>query len=304
MYSHFSPDSWVTPFGLIFIGAIFVAWLLARRNATSIAIDASHIDLLMPITIVTGLIGGTLVALAMPMDHMLAGEAMNHGIRVRLFGMLGTGAIALFVYSRVHGFSFRRLLDVFALPTLIGLMIHRVGCYMAGCCWGDIVSHPVEGALAAQVQTTSLLSGIVEGVQYPPGSLPYEQHLAMGLIEPGALVSLPVYPVQLYEAALLLVSVFVLARLDWRRQPRGTLTILAVCAYAIIRFALEYLRAATQPGTTVDQLHPVTLGAQAQGCGQAAESTAYHQSLLAMHRLDSCPAVSSAADPGRRCIRS
>ncbi|MDJ0750775.1 MAG: prolipoprotein diacylglyceryl transferase [Woeseiaceae bacterium] len=243
MYSHFSPDSWVTPFGLIFIGAIVVAWVLARRNATSISIDASHIDLLMPLTIVTGLIGGTLVALAMPMDHMIAGEAMNHGIRIRLFGMLGTGAIALFVYSRFCGLSFRRLLDIFALPTLVGLMIHRIGCYMAGCCWGDIVSHPVNGALAAQVQTTTLLSGIVQGVQYPPGSLPYEQHLAMGLIESDALVSLPVYPVQLYEAVILLVIVLALSRLDWRRQPRGTLTVLTVCAYAIIRFGLEYLRA-------------------------------------------------------------
>ena len=243
MYSHFSSDIWVTPFGLIFIGAILVAWVLARRNATTSGIDGSHVDLLMPITIITGLIGGTLVALGMPMDHMVAGEAMNHGIRIRLFGMLGTGAIALFVYSRVCGFSFRHLLDVFALPTLVGLMIHRIGCYMAGCCWGDIVSHAVEGALAAQVQTTTLLSGIVQGVQYPPGSLPFEQHLAMGLIGPDAVASLPVYPVQLYEAALLLLIVLLLSRLDWRRQPRGTLTVLTVCAYAIIRFALEYLRA-------------------------------------------------------------
>ncbi len=243
MYSHFSPDSWVTPFGLIFIGAIVVAWFLARRNAVSTGIDGSHIDLLVPVTIVTGLIGGTLVALAMPMDHMVAGEAMTYGIRVRLFGMLGTGAIALFVYSRFYGFSFRRLLDVFALPTLAGLMIHRLGCYMAGCCWGDVVSHPVEGALAAQVQTTSLLSGIVQGVQYPPGSLPYEQHLAMGLIGPDALASLPVYPVQLYEAVIVLILVLLLSRLDWRRQPPGTLTVLTVCAYAIVRFALEYLRA-------------------------------------------------------------
>ena len=243
MYSYFDSTALVTPFGLTFVSAIVVAWFLARRNATSTGIDGSHIDLLMPITIVTGLIGGTLVALATPMDHMLAGEAMNYGIRVRLFGMIGTGAIALFVYSRFCGLSFRRLLDVFALPTLAGLMIHRIGCYMAGCCWGDVVSHPVEGALAAQVKTTSLLSDIVQGVQYPPGSLPYEQHLAMGLIGPDALASLPVYPVQLYEAALLLVIVLLLSRLDWRRQPRGTLTVLTVCAYAVIRFALEYLRA-------------------------------------------------------------
>ena len=60
MHSHFSPDSWVTPFGLIFIGAILVAWVLARRNAKSIAMDASHIDLLMPITMYHASIGEAL----------------------------------------------------------------------------------------------------------------------------------------------------------------------------------------------------------------------------------------------------
>jgi phosphatidylglycerol:prolipoprotein diacylglycerol transferase len=243
MYSHFASNDWVTPFGLIFIAAIFVAWFFARRNASSTYIDPSHIDLLMPVTIIVGVAGGTLVAMLMPADHMVAGEAMNHGIRLRLFGMLGTGAVAMFIYSRLTKLSFRRLLDIFALPTLAGLMVHRVGCFLAGCCWGDVISHEHPSAFSSQVQTTSFLEGVVAGVQYPPGSLPYEQHLAMGMIEPGALASLPVYPVQLYEAGLLLVLIIVLTRVRWRRCPRGALAVLTVCAYAVMRYFIEFLRA-------------------------------------------------------------
>jgi phosphatidylglycerol:prolipoprotein diacylglycerol transferase len=243
MYSHFDATSWVTPFGLMFIAAIFTAWFFARRNAMSVRLDPSHVDLLVPITIIVGVIGGTIVAIFMPMDHMVAGEAMNHGIRVRLFAILGTGAIAIFIYSRIENLSFRRLLDVFALPTLAGLMIHRIGCFMAGCCWGDVISHDHISEFASQVQSTSFLQGIAQGVQYPPGSLPYEQHLAMGMIDSGALASLPVYPVQLYEASLLLVLVLVLSRVPWKRIPRGTLTIITVCSYAVMRFFIEYLRA-------------------------------------------------------------
>ena len=243
MYSYFDSTAIVTPFGLIFVAAIVVAWLFARRNASTTYVDPSHVDLLVPLTIITGLIGGTIVAMFMPMDHMVAGEAMNHGIRIRLFGMLGTGAIAVFVYSRIAHLSFRRLLDIFALPTLAGLMIHRIGCYIAGCCWGDVVSHEHASAFATQVQTTSFLDGLVQGVQYPAGSLPYEQHLAMGMIEPGALASLPVYPVQLYEAGLLLVLILILMWVPWRRCTRGTLAVLTVCAYALMRFFIEYLRA-------------------------------------------------------------
>ena len=117
MYRHFSQTDWVTPFGLIFILAILVAWYWARRNAKTIDIDASHVDLIVPLTIVVGVAGGTVLATLMPVDYLVASEAMNHGLRIRLFSMLGTGAVGLFIYSRIAGLPFSRMLDVFALPT-------------------------------------------------------------------------------------------------------------------------------------------------------------------------------------------
>jgi prolipoprotein diacylglyceryltransferase len=243
MYSHFDSDIWVTPFGLIFVVAILTAWAYTRRNAAISGIDASHIDLLMPIAVIVGIAGGTVVAMLMPMDHRVAGEMMNYGIRLRLFGMLATGAVAVFIYSRLYKLSFRQLLDVFALPTMAALMIHRFGCFLAGCCWGDIVSHDAKTSLATQVQTLPFFNSLSGGVQYPPGSLPFEQHVALGLIEPSALASLPVVPVQLYEAALLFVVLLALWRFPWRKYPQGTLVVLVTCAYAILRFFIEYLRA-------------------------------------------------------------
>lgn len=243
MYSHFDADSWVTPFGLIFLVAIAAAWAFARFNSRQAGIDGSHIDLLVPVTIVVGITGGSVVAMFMPADHMVAGEAMNHGLRIRLFGMLATGAVGIFVYSRLQKMSFRRLLDVFALPTLLGLMIHRVGCFIAGCCWGDIVSGVAESGFAAQIQSLPFLNSLSSGVQYPPGSLPFEQHVAMGLIDVDAIASLPVVPVQLYEAALLLIMLLALSRFTWRRYPPGTIAVIVTCSYALMRFFIEYLRA-------------------------------------------------------------
>jgi phosphatidylglycerol:prolipoprotein diacylglycerol transferase len=217
MYSHFEATTWVTPFGLMFIAAICVAWFFARRNAATVSIAPSHIDLLLPISIIAGVAGGTVIAMIMSMDD---------GIRVRLFSVIGAGAIAVFVYSRITRHSFRRLLDVFALPTIAALMVHRVGCFLAGCCWGDVVSND-----------------IVRGVRFPSGSFAYRQHLALDLIEPGALASLPVHAVQLYEAGLMLILLLVLRRIPWQRLPMGTVTLITVCSYAFIRFFIEYLRA-------------------------------------------------------------
>jgi phosphatidylglycerol---prolipoprotein diacylglyceryl transferase len=243
MYSHFDSDKWVTPFGLIFVTAMIVVWALARRNASASNIDGSHVDLLFPIAVIVGIAGGTVVAVFMPMDHMVAGEMMNHGIRIRLFGMLATAAVAVFVYGRVSRHSFRQMLDLFAVPTLVGLMIHRIGCFLAGCCWGDIATPVDAGDFTSQVNTLPLLSHLINGVQYPPGSLPFEQHVALGLISPDATASLPVVPVQLYEAALLLVMVLALWRFPWRKYPQGTIAVVVTCTYAVMRFLVEYLRA-------------------------------------------------------------
>ncbi len=243
MYSYFDSNSWVTPFGFIFITAIIAAWAWSRRNAVRAGVDVSHIDLLVPMTLIVGIAGGAVVAIFMPADQMVAGEMMNHGIRIRLFGMLATGAVGVFIYSRIAHLSFRSLLDIFAIPTLVGLMIHRVGCYVAGCCWGDVVTHDTVGSFASQIQTLPLVSSLIGGVQYPPGSLPFEQHLALGLIEADATTSLPVMPVQLYEAVLLLIMVIVLLRFPWRRFPVGTLAVIVTCSYAFMRFFVEYLRA-------------------------------------------------------------
>lgn len=243
MYSHFGADIPVTPFGLIFLLAILTCWLLARRNASGINIHGSHIDLLIPIALIAGVTGGASLSLIMPMDRLIAGEDMQAVVRVRFFSMLAIGAMAVFIYSRVARLPFRRLLDVLALPTLAGLMIHRLGCFIAGCCWGDTVSSEHATRFASQIQTLPFLGGMSNGVRYPPGSLPYEQHLAMGLIEPNALASLPVYPVQLYEGALLLLALLALWRFPRARYEKGVLSILVVCAYAVIRFFIEYLRA-------------------------------------------------------------
>lgn len=243
MYSHFETIDWATPYGLGFLLAISTAWWFARRNASSVNIDGSHVDLLIPIAIMVGIAGGVLLSLAMPMDRMVAGESLRTGVRVRLFGMLGLAAVAVFVYSQIQKMSFPRLIDVFALPTLAGVMVHRVGCFLAGCCWGDVVSGEANPRFAPQIQTLPFLNGLSKGVQYPPGSLPYEQHMSMQLIEAGAPASLAVYPVQLYEGALLVAVLLALSRLPWRRLRWGTLTLLVGGSYAFVRFFLEFLRA-------------------------------------------------------------
>ena len=99
--------------------------------------------------------------------------------------------------------------------------------------------------LADQVLTLRWLTGnwLITAVNFPAESLAYQQHLALGLIEPGAFSSLPVHPTQLYELVLLVILLIVLRRVESRWTSPGMVALVTLCAYAALRFIIEFLRA-------------------------------------------------------------
>jgi phosphatidylglycerol:prolipoprotein diacylglycerol transferase len=213
MHPHIGSQDWVTTYGLFLMLALSTCWWLARRNAGTAGIDRSHVDLVLPLSVTIGLVGVMTV-----FDG-----------KVTLIPLILICMTALFVYSRFTRLSFLALVDVFALPTVVALMIQRVGCFLAGCCWGKVAVH----------DWTWLT------LQFPVGSFAYEQHLAAGLIAADAIESLPVHPTQLYEAVLLVPLILMLRRMGVGRLPSGSVTLAAIAGYTFVRFFNEFLRADT-----------------------------------------------------------
>lgn len=263
MHYHEGTENLITTFGVLFVVALLTYWWLARRNTVQAGIEASHMDLLLPLCVVGGISGGMLLSFLMPEDRQVAGEMLQVDTRVRLFGMVVSAAVIVYVYSRVAKLSFRTLLDTLALPTLIALAIHRFGCYLAGCCWGDIaVLDPWLTSIAStevglQVQTLPWLAGewVRTAVSYGPGTFPFQQQVAIGVISADAVQSLPVHPVQLYEVFALLILALAFWRLQSASTRPGLLALLTILGYAAIRFVLEYLRA---DGNVVAGIHTAT----------------------------------------------
>ncbi|MGB5164564.1 MAG: prolipoprotein diacylglyceryl transferase family protein [Woeseiaceae bacterium] len=226
------PGIWVTPWGIAFVMAMFVMWFFSRRNSRAAGIDPSHLDLLVPLS----LLGGIAVALA---AYSFA------GLQIRLFEIVLGGAVVVFAYGRIAGVSFRSLLDVLALPTLAGVMVQRIGCVFAGCCWGDAAAHAWQ-----------------PGIVYARDSFAYLQQLQAGLINEHALYSLPVHPVQIYESLLLFAALVVLHRMNKVVLPPGRLAAITACVYASMRFLLEFIRADSEEllsGLSYVQLQSVLL---------------------------------------------
>lgn len=109
----------------------------------------------------------------------------------------------------------------------------------------DAVAGIADTQVRLQVQTLPVLSpdGLPWAVRYPVESFAYRQHLALGLIESGAPASLPVHPVQLYEAAAALLLCLALLWLEHALRRPGALTVAAISGYSAIAFGLQFLRA-------------------------------------------------------------
>lgn len=241
----------VTSWGLGVLLALAICWSLARRNAKKAGIDPSHVDLLLPLAVLAGIVGSVVITRAFPADRVIAGSSWIAAGRSRVIPYVLAGIGAVFVYARFTEQSGRRLLDVLALPALVGLVVQRFGCLLAGCCWGDVAVQSERLAdiastdLGRQLMTLSWAGGDWWGptVAYPAGSFAWEQHVAAGLIGPGAEISLAVHPTQIYEAVLFALLAAVLWRSRIGRQVPGGVALACVLGYAPLGFATEFLRA-------------------------------------------------------------
>jgi phosphatidylglycerol:prolipoprotein diacylglycerol transferase len=137
-------------------------------------------------------------------------------------GIIG-GVAAFFFYWRLRPFPLRPYMDVLAPSIAVGTLFGRLGCFLNGCCFGDMCRLPW-------------------GVSFPMYSPPWVQHRELGMISPTAPFSLPVHPTQLYSAIdgfvlfVLLTAYFPLKRRD------GEVLGLLMLTYPISRFVIEYLR--------------------------------------------------------------
>ncbi|MEL6182838.1 MAG: prolipoprotein diacylglyceryl transferase family protein, partial [Myxococcota bacterium] len=125
-----------------------------------------------------------------------------------------------------------KYLDV-ALPLVsLAHAFGRLGCFLAGCCFGSVTDHPA-------------------GLRFPGGSPAYQLHRKEHLHELmgqyrelGEHLSLPVHPTQLYSVASNLLIFGVL----WfwvrkRKQFHGQVAATMLVMYGISRFAVEFFRA-------------------------------------------------------------
>jgi phosphatidylglycerol:prolipoprotein diacylglycerol transferase len=126
------------------------------------------------------------------------------------YGGLALGVPVAVFYLKWNKLPVWRWADLFTPYVALGLAFGRVGCFLAGCCYGKETSLPW-------------------GVTFTrPASL--------------ARLNVPLHPTQLYEAAACLAIFVFLTWMERRRSFGGQVFWLFVLLYAVTRFVIEMVR--------------------------------------------------------------
>ena len=209
-------------FGVMMVAAFFsglISWIvLGRREGRDINFCS---DLLLWI-MVAGIVGARLAYVASDPRYFMARPErvflLTQGGLIYYGGFIGAGiGIVLFAYRRRE--RPLALLD-FIIPSVpLGHVFGRIGCFLNGCCFGQ----RWDGPLA---------------VCYPRDSFAWQAHVDAGWIQKNS-SSLPVHPVQLYEAAANAMLYLLLVWAFRHRRREGQVLALYLTTYPVARFLLE-----------------------------------------------------------------
>ena len=236
-------------YGLLIAGAFLAGIWLARREARRRGQDPERIADLAFWILVAALVGSRVYFIlvnwgdyfgpnrlvATPFGRIPRLLAFWEGGLVFYGGFIGA-ALTAWWYMRRHAMRFLPHADTLIPSVAFGHFMGRLGCFAAGCCWGEVAR-----------------GGLKWAARFPPASLAYQT--LSGRADPSAyiaadrLATLPLHPVQLYESfgelAIFLALVLLVRP---RKRFHGQVLAVWLLLYAILRTAVELFRGDVERG--------------------------------------------------------
>ena len=221
-------------YGLLFFTGIGVAALVAylfltkRRNIEGFDFVGAAIY-----AMIGAIIGAKLLALLVSIEYVIIiVQSDNFTFMEKMDALLKNGfvfyggLIGGILGFKIYGWQFKikmaSYFDVAATVLPLGHAFGRVGCFFGGCCYG--VEH--DGWLSHVYEEGSVAAGA------------------------GTPIGVPLLPVQLIEAACLLIlfaGLMVLFFTNKKKTP-WLQTLAYACSYAVVRFILEFFRGDKERG--------------------------------------------------------
>lgn len=193
--------------GLGFMAAYFMTEYRAKKQG----LDSDKIISLAAWTIVAGLISAKLLYYITTFDEILANPRLllNLSDGFVIYGGIIGGIFGGYLFTRVHKVSFFRYFDLVVPAVALAQGLGRIGCYLAGCCYG--------------IQVESPISIVFTNSAFAPNGV-------------------PLLPTQLISSGLNFLHCILLLLFARRAKAPGQVSALYLICYSAGRFVLEYFR--------------------------------------------------------------
>ncbi len=248
-------------YGLMTVLGFFFGYVFVYRRFKRCGQNLDDLTNLVTVLILNAIVGARAMYVIHFWDRQFADEPLWKIFNIRDGGLEFYGGVILSVvvalgYMTAKKLPIKLFVDLLAPALMLGLAFGRVGCFLNGCCQGQV-------------------SNVPWAISFPYGSYVYQDHVSEGrltvpaelLDERGWIIpvnqlsdaqrkiaagqrSLLVHPAQLYGIAMALLLSWLLSRYFWRRKYEGQVFVLMMILYGVARFGLEMLRVEPRVGGT------------------------------------------------------
>lgn len=206
-------------YGLMMAVGFFVAIQWGMRRATRYKVKEDFISNLSWIMVLGGVLGGRMGYFVF--EQSAADIFSFKFLEFQKGGMVFYGGfivavIGSYIYSRKHKVAFLTVADIMGPPIAIGHALGRLGCLMAGCCYGSHCELP--------------------------WAITFRNPLSL------APLNIPLHPTQIYESLGLFAIAGGLHLFQKQQKYRGQMFALYLAAYAILRTTVELYRGDQERG--------------------------------------------------------
>ena len=205
-------------YGVLLASAYIVGLRLALRRADQAGLNGQRVMDLGILIIISALVGAKLMLFLVEFDRFTSDPAQLL-VLLKSGGVYYGGLLLAVPVAWWYIFNYRLpfwiTCDLFAPGIALGQAVGRMGCLLAGCCYG---------------QTTEM-----------PWGITFTNTLAAANV--GTPLGVALHPTQLYEAVamLLVLGVLLASERHWRPFPGRTFWTYLLL-YGLARFAIEFYR--------------------------------------------------------------
>lgn len=204
-------DFKVYSYGLMISIGIIVAATLFIRRARNAGYNEDKLLNLIIVTVISGILGGKFLFILTELNNIINDPSilLNFGNGFVIYGAIMGGALGLYLYCRKNKFNSLRILDFAAPGVALAQGFGRIGCFLAGCCYGRETTLPI-------------------GVTFPQDSL--------------APSGVSLLPTQLFSSGFDFILAGILLWYSRKNSKDGRVFALYVIIYSIGRFFIEFFR--------------------------------------------------------------